>query len=209
MTKEREALKLSLEALEDRSSLMKWQEARDAVKEALAQPEQEPVVGTKTWFEDGKVVTQNLTAKDIYKEPEQREPVAYSGNGTAGRENMTAPTGFFFQMPKAEKQESAMVKHMMEWVAFLKAKSDNGQHKQIPSNLSAGAFWDLAVELEQFIYTHPQPKREWVGLTDELEALFTNIDHAISSGAWNVQKGSQTWEIIEHAKAAHGIKENT
>ncbi len=102
MTKEREALKLALEALEDRSSLMKWQEARDAVKEALAQPEQEPVVGTKTWFEDGKVVTQNLTAKDIYKEPEQREPVAYSGNGTAGRENMTAPTGFFFQMPKAE-----------------------------------------------------------------------------------------------------------
>jgi hypothetical protein len=31
--------------------------------------------------------------------------VSYSGNGTAGRENMTAPTGFFFQMPKAEKQE--------------------------------------------------------------------------------------------------------
>ena len=31
--------------------------------------------------------------------------VSYTGNGTAGRENMTAPTGFFFQMPKAEKQE--------------------------------------------------------------------------------------------------------
>jgi len=45
--------------------------------------------------------------------------------------------------------------------------------------------------------------------TQELEALFTNIDHAISSGAWNVQKGSQTWEIIDEAKAAHGIKENT
>jgi hypothetical protein len=102
MTKEREALKLALEALEDRSSLMKWQEARDAVKEALAQPEQEPVVGTKTWFEDGKVVTQNLTAKDIYKEPEQREPVAYSGNGTAGREADVKPTGFFFQMPIGE-----------------------------------------------------------------------------------------------------------
>ncbi len=41
MTKEREALKLSLEALEDRSSLMKWQEARDAVKEVLAQPLEE------------------------------------------------------------------------------------------------------------------------------------------------------------------------
>jgi hypothetical protein len=35
--------------------------------------------------------------------------------------------------------------------------------------------------------------------------LFTNIDHAISSGAWNVQKGSQTWEVIEEAKAAHNI----
>jgi hypothetical protein len=38
-----EALKLALEALEDRASLMKWQKARDAVKEVLAQPEQEPV----------------------------------------------------------------------------------------------------------------------------------------------------------------------
>jgi hypothetical protein len=38
-----EALKLALEALDDRISLMKWQIARDAVKEALAQPEQEPV----------------------------------------------------------------------------------------------------------------------------------------------------------------------
>jgi hypothetical protein len=38
-------------------------------KAALAP--QEPVVGTKTWFEDDKVVTQYLTAKDIYKEPAQ------------------------------------------------------------------------------------------------------------------------------------------
>lgn len=30
----------------------------------------EPVVGTKTWFEDGKVITQNLTAKDLYKDSE-------------------------------------------------------------------------------------------------------------------------------------------
>jgi len=35
-----EALKLALEALEDRTSLMKWQTARDAVREALAQPEE-------------------------------------------------------------------------------------------------------------------------------------------------------------------------
>jgi hypothetical protein len=54
------------------------------------------------------------------------------------------------------------------------------------------------------LYTTP-PAQPAVPLTDELEALFTNIDHAISSGAWNVQKGSQTWEVIEEAKAAHGI----
>jgi predicted transcriptional regulator len=41
----KKALKLALEALEDRVSLMKWQIARDAVREALAQQEQgEPVL---------------------------------------------------------------------------------------------------------------------------------------------------------------------
>jgi len=45
--------------------------------------------------------------------------------------------------------------------------------------------------------------------TEKLEALFTNIDHAISCGAWGVQRGSLTWEIIAEAKASHGIKENT
>ena len=43
MDKTTEALRMALEALEDRASLMKWQKARDAVKEALTQPEQEPV----------------------------------------------------------------------------------------------------------------------------------------------------------------------
>ena len=81
---EREALKLALDALEhliENKSLHytyrdKAEQAITAIKEALAQPAQEPVVGTKTWFEDGKVVTQYLTAKDLYKEPEQ-EPMAY------------------------------------------------------------------------------------------------------------------------------------
>ena len=67
MTKEREALKLSLEALEDRSSLMKWQEARDAVKEALAQPEQ---------FCDANCVWTDHHPDCKLAQPEQ-EPVAY------------------------------------------------------------------------------------------------------------------------------------
>jgi hypothetical protein len=66
--------------------------------------------------------------------------------------------------------------------------------------------WSQALES---VWAEPDdtPPAAPVPLTDELEALFTNIDHAISSGAWNVQKGSQTWEVIEEAKAAHGITE--
>ena len=44
MTKD-ETMKLALVALEDRTSLFKWQTARDAVREALAQPAQRPWVG--------------------------------------------------------------------------------------------------------------------------------------------------------------------
>jgi hypothetical protein len=50
----------------------------EALKERLAQPEQEPVVGTKTWFEDGKVVTQYLHPSDIYIDPPQRTWVSLS-----------------------------------------------------------------------------------------------------------------------------------
>lgn len=75
-----EALKLALEALEAHADIgIKSDKAIAAIKEALAQPTQEPVAGTKTWFEDGKVVTQYLTAKDIYKDPEEQEPVAFAG----------------------------------------------------------------------------------------------------------------------------------
>ena len=77
---EREALKLALEVNESMKDVLKQVNEliaeNKALKEALAQPAQEPVAGTKTWFEDGKVVTQYLTAKDIYKEPAQ-EPVAW------------------------------------------------------------------------------------------------------------------------------------
>jgi hypothetical protein len=82
--------------------------------------------------------------------------------------------------PEAEKQEQGepvAVKHMMEWVAFLKARSDNGQHKQIPSNLSAGTCWDLAVELEQFINTtSQQPKRERVLFPTMLRRMWSGGD---------------------------------
>jgi hypothetical protein len=82
-----EALKLALEALENLYSTCDWYgddgreamanapKAIAAIKEALMstqcekQPAQEPIVGTKTWFEDGKIVTQNLRHSDVYTTP--------------------------------------------------------------------------------------------------------------------------------------------
>ena len=60
--------------------------------------------------------------------------------------------------------EPVAVKHMMRWVDNLKWQSDNGQHMNIPSGLSSGTCWELAIELEQFIKSTP-PQRTWVGLT--------------------------------------------
>ena len=48
------------------------------------------------------------------------------------------------------EQEPVAVKHMKEWVEYLKRKSDHGQHMKIPSEMSAGACWELAIELEQW-----------------------------------------------------------
>ena len=83
---------------------------------------------------------------------------------------------------KAEKQEPVAVKHMMDWVYQLKRFSNDGRYMNIPSGLSAGACYELAVEIEQFIKTEPvhaidisqehvdetaKYRHEWVGLTDE------------------------------------------
>lgn len=44
-----------------------------AIAKAEVEPH-DPIVGTKTWMEDGVVITQNLTASEVYK-PEQAERV--------------------------------------------------------------------------------------------------------------------------------------
>ena len=81
----------------------------------------------------------------------------------------------------AQTQEPVAVKHMMRWVNNLKWQSDNGQHMNIPSGLSSGTCWELAIELENFIkHTNfPQiainpeivgyvaPQHTWVELADE------------------------------------------
>jgi hypothetical protein len=74
-----DVMKQALEALEwcfretgfvDPDNVM--QSLRLAIKQA---EKQEPVIGTKTWHENGQVITQNLYPSDVYKQ-EKQEPVA-------------------------------------------------------------------------------------------------------------------------------------
>ena len=84
----------------------------------------------------------------------------------------------------AQEQEPVAVKHMMRWVNNLKWQSDNGQHMNIPSGLSSGTCWELAIELEQFIKSTPS-QRTWVGLTKEEIAEFdTWHDHREEEVGW-------------------------
>jgi len=64
------------------------------------------------------------------------------------------------------EQEPEAITYLTQLVEFLKKRSDNGKYMKIPSGLSAGTCYEIAVELEQVINATP-PQREWVGLTDE------------------------------------------
>lgn len=59
---------------------------------------------------------------------------------------------------KKETSKPVAVQKMMDWVDYLKRRSDYGQHMRIPSEISAGTCWELAIELEQFIKLFPEQK---------------------------------------------------
>ena len=105
-----------------------------------------------------------------------------------------------------QEQEPVAVKHMMRWVDNLKWQSENGQHMNIPSGLSSGTCWELAIELEQFIKSTP-PQREFVGLTDEeIKAFDTWHDNREEEVGW-----CNPSEIVAYIEAKlrskNGIKE--
>jgi hypothetical protein len=77
----------------------------------------------------------------------QPEHVSYAGNGTAGMEDMTAPTGFFFQMPKPEPEPVA-------W-------HEPGAYGNVT------VYKDWAKENGWLPLYTTSPQREWQGLTDE------------------------------------------
>ena len=104
------------------------------------------------------------------------------------------------------EQEPVAVKHMMEWVDYLKRKSDYGQHLQISSEMSAGACWDLARELEQFINTTPPQRKP---LTDgEMDAVIDGCPKYHGRFSTKDPNGKLNYyELIRAIEAAHGIKE--
>ena len=70
-----EAMKQALEALEYADEMIDTACVPKAITNlriAIEQAEKiEPVMGTKTWYEDGKVITQNLYPSDVYKQEKQ------------------------------------------------------------------------------------------------------------------------------------------
>ena len=85
---------------------------------------------------------------------------------TALSDKYVALSDKYVALKAQPKQEPVAIKRMKEWIEYLKRKSDFGQHMKIPSEMSAGTCWELALELEQFINTAP-PQRTWVGLNDD------------------------------------------
>lgn len=185
---EREALVLGLGELAVRFS-KGWHEgikidALDIVllneaAEALAQPAQEPVAGTKTWFEDGKVVTQYLTAKDIYKEPAQ-EPVAVVAVNQSGGIRMEYQDGSAFDISKHVGQRfyTTPPQPAQEPVAWMVYTLD-GASVCVTDNPA-----DFTPEHRALpLYTIP-PQRPWVGLTEkekkEIYRLSVYVEGAIS-----------------------------
>ena len=99
-------------------------------------------------------------------------------------------------LAKQEQGEPEMVRNMRMWVTALKSVSDNGQHMNIPSELSSGTCWELAVALEQFIDTTPQQRKP---LTEqEFEKLHYEAKGYVVTGLM---------DIVRVVEAAHGIKE--
>ena len=96
------------------------------------------------------------------------------------------------------QQEPVAVKQMMRWVDSLKTLSDNGIHMKIPSGLSAGTCWELAIELEQFIKsTRPQAR-------DPEQPAQEPVAWAIvGDGEWGEYTYGMQFETIESSNHAY------
>ena len=167
--------------LEDRAAFQTLMES------LFVQPEQEPVAWQ--FFQGGK------WHNGMEFHDHRKHTIAA---GTPVRDLYTSP-------PQRTEQEPVAIKRMKEWVEYLKRKSDHGQHMKIPSEMSAGACWELAIELEQFINTTPPQRKP---LTDD---LYNELLFAVGNKCPNETRHQTALRYILQAekgdeKAAHGIK---
>jgi hypothetical protein len=134
-----EAMKQALEALDSDDPSIQLR-AAVVLRQAIEQAEkQEPVIGTKTWFEDGKVVTQHLHPSDIYANDISQERVDET---VKDRHEPVFTKNELIRMAK---------KAGLAWVEGL-----NG----------AGYGINKVEDLQNFAAI-VAASREWVGLTDE------------------------------------------
>lgn len=147
------------------------------LKAQLAQPEQEEKLPP---VEIGVDVTDiGTTVVAFYRRPNAVMEMFYSQ---------------FHPLAQPE-QEPVAIKRMKEWIEYLKRKSDHGQHMKIPSEMSAGTCWELAIELEQFINTTPPQRKP---LTDEdVERFYAEY----------VVEQQNIVAFARAIEAAHNIKE--
>ena len=181
----------------------------------LAQPEQEP----EAWYDKHGMVTHDPFegVTPLYLTPPQRTEQCNYPDCKCPTEN---PCLKGLAQPE---QEPVAIKRMKEWIEYLKRKSDFGQHMKIPSEMSAGTCWELALELEQFINTTPSQQEPVI---DKSAAI-----RIATSLGWTPQRkpltNEQIWDAYMKApvdidchvsdlhkfaraiEAAHGIKENT
>jgi hypothetical protein len=155
-----EALKLALDYLESRG--LAWN-VQIALREALAQPEQEPVA----WLSTDSIGERHLCfdkpldndpVQPLYTTPPQPEPVAWGNfkeDGTLvglsqhpeDQANWTNRKPLYTSPPQQEPEPVAVVDANDEgyWADILPYRN---------------------VKVGQLLYTHT-PQRTWVGLTDE------------------------------------------
>jgi hypothetical protein len=160
-----QTLRLALEALERCGSenYPLERKAITAIKAALSGEAQtrsvvkdEPVVGTKTWFEDGKVVTQNLYYTDVYITPAHQE---------AKDESVAKAIA-------EQAYESGYSSGFMDGaIKAIEAKGEPVCDKD-PQGC-----WSVRCQLGNQCKNTP-PQRTWVGLTDEeiAEAVGDTLD---------------------------------
>jgi hypothetical protein len=147
MTKD-EALDLALEALEDRSSLMKWQKAITAIKQALAAPVQSAERGEPVWCGHCNGSGRMVRDPDIGTD---QECFVCDGAGVPA-----APVQEDWG-PGPHECHSLTAAPVQEPVAW---RYRGILHDFDPSDWAEGPVTPLYT-------TPPAAQRQWVGLTDE------------------------------------------